>query len=395
MPRSANGAGTIRKKTVCRNGKEYTYWEARYTTGYHPGTGKQMQRSISGKTKKEVAEKLRAATASIDNGSYHEPQKMTVGAWLDIWLEEYIRDTVKPLTLASYRMQINTHIKPALGKTKLCQLTPDAVQRFYNSLKRGKDNPALSPKSIKNVHGVLHSALKKAVMLHYIPYNPTEACTLPRIEKQEVKPLDADAVTALLKAAQKDKYENLYILALFSGMRQGEILGLSWDCIDFETGSITVKQQLQRDKESREYHIVTPKNGKSRSFLAAPFIMDMLHKQKLWQMEMQLQAGQRWNNLWNLVFTDKTGRYILADGLYKHFKALVQQIGYPAARFHDLRHSFATAALQAGGDIKTVQQVLGHHTAAFTLDVYAHSTPQAQKQNADNIEKYILSVINA
>ena len=157
--KAAAGMGTIREKIVVRNGKEYTFWEARYTAGYDPGTGKQIQRSISGKTQKEVAQKLKAVIAAIDDGTYTAPCKMSVGEWLDIWSAEYL-NSVKHSTVCSYKATIRTHLKPGLGAIKLDVLDAHTVQSFYNSLE--KDTPqrkALSPKTIKSVHGVLHTAL--------------------------------------------------------------------------------------------------------------------------------------------------------------------------------------------------------------------------------------------
>ena len=172
--RAAQGSGTIRKKTVTRSGKQYTYWEARYTVGHNPGTGKQIQRSITGKTQKEVAQKLKAATAAIDAGTYTAPSKMTVGEWLDIWAKDYLGG-VKPFTVASYTGQIRNHIKPALGAVKLEALNTHTIQGFYNRLGQPqKGKPGLSPKTVKNVHGVLHKALQQAVAVGYIRFNPSE-----------------------------------------------------------------------------------------------------------------------------------------------------------------------------------------------------------------------------
>ena len=140
--KGASGAGTIRKKTVKRNGKEYTYWEARYTTGFDPGTGKQIQRSVTGKTQKEVAEKLRQITSEIDMGTYIEPSKMKLGEWLDIWAENYLGD-VKPYTIVSYKGVIRNHIKPALGNLPLEEIPPHVIQMFYNSL--GKESKGKKP----------------------------------------------------------------------------------------------------------------------------------------------------------------------------------------------------------------------------------------------------------
>ena len=159
--RGAKGGGTIRKKTVTRSGKEYTYWEARVTTGRDPGTGKQIQRSFTGKTQKEVREKMQAAAVEVNQGTYTAPQRMTVGGWMDIWAADYLGG-VKPATAGIYRGNIKNHIKPALGAVRLDQLHPHTVQGFVNGL-------GLSPASVRLAYKVLHMALEKAVELDYIP----------------------------------------------------------------------------------------------------------------------------------------------------------------------------------------------------------------------------------
>lgn len=199
MPQSKKGAagiGTIRKKTVTRNGKDYIFWGARYTVGFDPGTGKQVQKSISGKTQKEVRQKLQAATSAIAAGTYVAPCKMTLGQWLDIWKAEYLGG-VKPLTLKDYYIQIDAHIKPALGAVRLDGLEPHMIQRFYNTMSDREGNP-LSPKTIKNVHGVLHKALQQAIANGCIAQNPSSACVLPKVQKPEIKPLEPSEIALFL-----------------------------------------------------------------------------------------------------------------------------------------------------------------------------------------------------
>ena len=163
--KNAKGGGTIRKKTVTRSGKEYTYWEARVTTGRDPGTGKQIQRSFTGKTQKKVREKMQAAAVAVNDGTYTEPSRRTVGQWLDIWQRDYLGN-VKPRTNDIYRINIKNHIKPALGAVRLTELHPHTVQGFVNGL------TGLSPATVRLVHGVLHMAMEKAVDLDYLPRNP-------------------------------------------------------------------------------------------------------------------------------------------------------------------------------------------------------------------------------
>ena len=380
--RTTSGMGSIRKVTKLVKGKEYTYYEARYTEGFDPRTGKQIQRSISDKSKKVVAQKLKAALAAIDAGTYKAPCKMTVAQWLDIWVAEYL-NSVKPLTKHNYNKQVQKHLKPALGAARLETLDTHTIQRFYNSLIAS----GLSPKTVKNVHGILHCALQQAIACDYIYRNPADACKLPKVTKPEIKPLEPEEIARLLKEAEQDDYCNLFIVAMFTGMRQGELLGLAWECVDFQTGIITVKQQLQC--KDGNYFLETPKSGKNRTILPAPIVMDALRNQLERQQKEQEQAGEMWDNQFNLVFTDALGKYLVRRTVVKHFKKISQRAGISDdARFHDLRHSFAVSSLYAGDDIKTVQANLGHATAQFTLDVYGHVTQKMRQESANRMQKF-------
>ena len=398
MPRAktgkgAGGAGSIRKITTTRNGKTYTYWQGRYTEGFDPGTGKQIQRSITGKTQKEVAQKLKQVTLDIDNGVYHAPCKLTLAQWLEIWSKTYLGG-VKPRTAHIYKSDIRLHILPALGAVRLEALNAPMIQAFYNALgEPSEQNPeGLSAKTVKNVHGVLHKALQQAVLIGYLRYNPADACILPRIERKKIKPFDDAQITAFLTAIQGNRFETLFILTLFTGMREGEVLGLTWDCVDLERGVIVVNKQLQKERRGKgEYHLVTTKNGKSRQITAAPFVVDLLKKQRRLQESQKRLAGEAWENS-GLVFTNEMGHHLSAQTVYLHFKKLAGQAGFPSARFHDLRHFYAVASLQSGDDIKTVQENLGHHTAAFTLDVYGHVTEQMRRSSADRMQRFIESL---
>lgn len=241
MPRTktgkgAGGAGSIRKIATTKNGKTYTYWQGRYTEGFDPGTGKQIQRSITGKTQKEVAQKLKQVTLDIDNGVYHAPCKLTLTQWLEIWSKTYLGG-VKPRTAQIYKSDIKLHVLPAMGAVRLEALNAPMIQAFYN---------AMGESSEQNPEG--------------------------------------------------------------------------------------------------------------------------------------------------LVFTNEFGTHLTKPTVYREYKRIVAAIGCPDARFHDLRHSYAVAAIRAGDDIKTVQGNLGHATAAFTLDVYGHVTDQMKRESADRMERFIRTV---
>ena len=390
--KSAAGTGTIRKKTVTRNGKEYQFWEARYTAGYDPGTGKQIQRSITGKTQKEVAQKLKAVTTAIDDGTYTAPSKMTVGQWLDIWTAEYL-GAVKPRTVDSYKTIVKTHLKPGLGAIKLESLAAHTIQNFYNNLSAAtKDRDALSPKSVKNVHGILHKALAQAVANGYIRFNPTDPCVLPKIIKKELKPLDEAHIAAFLRAIKGHRFEYLFMITIFTGMREGEVLGLQWDCVDLEKCRITINKQLQKVRGSGGEYILAPtKNGKGRTIAIAPSVVSALQHVRMQQLENRLRYGECYEKN-GFVFTDELGRHLKHQTVYLDFKRIMVEIGSPDTRFHDLRHSYAVASIKSGDDIKTVQENLGHATAAFTLDVYGHVTDQMKQASAARMEQFIKSV---
>ena len=400
MPRTktgkgAGGAGSIRKIATTKNGKTYPYWQGRYTEGFDPGTGKQIQRSITGKTQKEVAQKLRQITASLDDGTYKAPCKLTVGEWLDIWTQDYLGG-VKASTAYLYKKNVELYIVPHLGNIKLEALNTHTVQHFYNQLVSPTD-PAVNPlsaKTVKNIHGVFHKAMQQAVLIGYLRYNPADACILPRIERKKIKPFDDAQITAFLTAIQGNRFETLFILTLFTGMREGEVLGLTWDCIDFHTGIISVEKQMQlhQDKGSKGYELVSPKNGRSRTIAAAQTVLARLQQQCRWQMQQKLLLGSDWQNPEGLVFTNEFGTHLTKPTVYREYKRIVAAIGCPDARFHDLRHSYAVAAIRAGDDIKTVQGNLGHATAAFTLDVYGHVTDQMKRESADRMERFIRTV---
>lgn len=394
MAKRANGDGSVRKVTRTTGGRKYEYWEARYIAGADPGTGKLIRRSITGKAQKEVVQKLKAATAAIDNGTYIAPNKQTLGQWLGIWQKTYLGD-VKPRTREIYGDDIRLHILPALGAVRLEALTTHQIQQFYNDLgKPSKTRAAgLSPKTIKNIHGIMHKALSQAVENGYLRFNPSAACKLPRTEKRELTPLDDAQMSAFLRAIHGARFEALLTVALFTGMREGEVLGLTWDNVDFNAGTITISKQalLHARDAGGGFQLGSTKNSKSRTITPAPSVMSVLKKHKSAQAALRLRAGNIWENA-ELVFTDEIGRPLTKSTVYRAFKKAAAEIGRPDARFHDLRHSYAVASIRAGDDIKTLQSNLGHATAAFTLDQYGHTTDQMKQESAARMENFIKTI---
>lgn len=381
MPRkrAAKGSGTVRKRTDGR-------WEAKAPLGIDPGSGKTKYKYFYARTEEEAARWLRKTTAAIDEGVYTEPSKLTLGGWLDIWLEEYTAH-LKESTRSLYKLRVDKTIKPALGALKLKSVTTVAIQKFYNELQKGEK--PLAPKSVRNIHGVLHKALQQAVEVEYIKANPSSACKLPRVEKPEIKPLADDDMTRFLEAIQGHPYERPLTVDIFTGMRQGELIGLTWDCVDFQRGTIHLYRQLQ--KIDGVWKFTSLKNNKTRTITPAQFVMNTLREQKKEQAAWRLLAGPAWAG-GDFVFTNQLGEHLKKQTIYTNFKKVVAGLGLPETRFHDLRHSYAVASLQSGDDVKTVQENLGHHTAAFTLDVYGHVTEQMKKESAARMDAFIAGI---
>ncbi len=385
--RAAQGSGTIRQRPDGR-------WEARFTVGRDPGTGKQIQRSVYGSTQKEVRQKLAQAVAEVDNGTYQAPSKMTVGQWLDIWQKDYLGG-VKPFTAQGYEKNVRVYIKPALGAIKLDALNAHTVQKFINDMgKPHEDKPPLLPKTVRNAHGVLHKALQQAVKVGYIRFNPADACELPRLERKEINPLDSDAMAAFMRAIGGHRFEAIYLTMLFTGMRRGEAFGLLWDCVDLDKGTIRIDRQLQNiPGRPGEFRLISTKNGKGRTITAAPFVVELLKKHRARQLRDRLKSGPLWQDH-GYVFCNEVGEHLSPSTVYHNYKEIVASIGLPDLRLHDLRHSYAVASLRAGDDVKTVQSNMGHHTAAFTLDVYGHVTEEMKRASADRMEAYIKGIAN-
>ncbi|MGN9097703.1 tyrosine-type recombinase/integrase [Flintibacter porci] len=388
--RNAQGAGSIRQRA---DGT----WEARYTVGRDPGTGKQLRKSVYGKTQKEVRQKLSQAVAALDNGDYFQPSKMTLSRWVEIWLQEYTGDK-KYLTVKHYKAQCKTHIVPSLGAVKLSELAPPQIQAFYNGLQRD----GLAAKSVRNIHGILTKCLSTAVQVGYLRSNPASMVMLPKIEKKEIHPLTDEQVKDFLRVSAGDEYEILLKVILFTGLRESEAIGLTWDCIDFKAGAVKVCKQLQKRPLSDGGFTFAPlKNDKSRSLRPAHFVLDLLERRKREQAAQRLKAGELWEG-WHtaeeqksaLVFTTATGGNLSPQTVYNHYKRLAVKIGAPDSRVHDLRHTFAVLSLQNGDDVKTVQGNLGHATAAFTLDVYGHVSERMKEDSAARMEEYIKGLVN-
>lgn len=410
MARRAKGTGTLHKRVITRNGKPYEYWEAQVTIGYDSGTGKQKRKTFTGATQKEVREKMQKAAVAVNENDYFEPSKITLAQWLDMWIAEYSADW-KYNTKVKYKTVCETHLKPSLGAVKLSKLSTPLIQSFYNELgktgkvtehkmKDGKKEirqEPLSPKSIRLVHGVLSKALNTAVKVGYIKNNAAERCTTPKLEKKEIVPLTDEQIKAFVSACDSEALGRIYKLILFTGLREGEALGLTWDCVDFSNGILKINKQLQR--QDGENVLVPVKNSKTRYLTVPDFVMQLLKEER----KLQMANRMKYNTIWEgwqseeerqtaLVFLKENGESVSSAALRERYKHIVRAIGVPNSRVHDLRHTYAVLSLQNGDDIKTVQDNLGHATASFTLDVYGHVSEKMREDSAARMQNYIESI---
>lgn len=372
--RRANGEGNIRKR---KDGR----WEGRYTAGRNPATGKAIYKNVLGKTQAEVKEKLKKAIEEAKGLDVAKAESYTVGQWMDVWYEYYAKIKVRPSSHKTYEGYIKNHIKPSIGNIPLTKLTTLDLQRLYQKLLtegrvdrlEAKNQPkGLSSKTVRNINQVISSAMQLAIQQHLIAQNPTDGCALPKTEHREMQTLSADQLAAFLLEAKHSGVFEMYYIELATGLRRGELLGLKWEDIDFSNQTLRVRRQVGRiNGEVREAPLKT-KNA-YRTISLGTDAVGVLKQQR----EKQPSSAY--------VFPGPTGGPIAPDSVLHMLHRVLDRAGLPEIRFHDLRHTFATLALQNGVDVKTVSGMLGHFSAGFTLDTYAHVTTAAQKKAAETM----------
>ena len=387
--KNGSGEGNIRKR---RPG----LWEARYTSGRDSQTGKQIQKSVYGKTREEVSKKLTEIKSCIDKGDYTEPSKLTIGEWVSRWLESYARMSLKASTFENYSILARVHIIPEIGKIPISQIRTADLQDFYNrKFREGKvivkggitERSALSVSTVKHIHYIIHAAFKQAKIERLIPVNPDDACVLPRDEKRKVNALPFNILATFLEEAAKGSHYAMLYLDLSTGLRRGELLGLKWADIGFENKCLTVSRQLVRT--NKQLNFTTLKTDLSNRTMRIPdSAVEVLLEHRSIQDEMRKSTGAIWNDN-DLVFCNELGNPLDPSGVYHYYKRLTKRLGLDESRFHDLRHTFATIALQSGVDIKTIQESLGHYSPAFTLQVYGHVTKHMQDSAAQKVDTFL------
>ena len=377
----ANGEGNLRKR---KDGR----WEGRYTAGYDPYTGKRIVKNVLGKTQAEARDKLKKA---IEESSLLDisRESYTVASWLRTWYKLYAQPNIRTSTANRYELMIEKYTVPRIGSIKLSKLTARDLQRLYKALlDHGRisgtetQGPGLSTTTVHSLHLMLHSAFKQAVKERLLLRNPTEDCIAPKIRKVEMKILEPEQIHRYLLAAENHNALPMFYLELVSGLRKGELVALRWDDVDTERNTVSVSKQLVRNPDGT-LELTQPKTETSIREVSIPQEAVDLLKQ-----EHALHPDNPY-----LFPSAKTGEMYHPDSVVNLHKKILREAGIPHIRFHDLRHTFATMALQSGVDIKTVSAMLGHYDAGFTLKTYTHATRQKQEEAAQTMGSFMAQVL--
>lgn len=379
--RNAAGGGSIRQRGDGR-------WEARFT--YHDALGQPRRRSVYAATQRECREKLTAILRDIDAGQFRETRRYTVAQWLEEWLSVHC-DRLKPLTVSTYRTKIENWILPYLGAVPIAALTPLTVQRYYATVRAKSTGEPLSAKSLASLHGLLHKAFRQATVSGLLPTNPFDDVELPRVQRPDLHPLMDDDVRRFLEALKGDRLEPLFTLILFSGLRISEAIALRWADVDLDAGLIAVHRQIQKNPEGGYLFSETTKSGRPRTVTIPASICTVLKRHRAQQAELRLSTGPLWEDT-GLVFTDESGSFLKHSTLRHRFKKIVTQLDLSQVRIHDLRHSYAIAALQAGDSVRVIQEQLGHASPVTTMSTYMEISSELRKASQERMEAFFQEV---
>lgn len=393
--RRGNNEGMIRDRADGRK-------EARVTVGYDPETGKPKFQYFYGQTRQEVSEKMTKALHEMNIGARLDASKVTLGEWLERWLHDYMKLILRPTAYQVYEVNLRLHVKPYVSHITLKALQAADLQRLFNNLLKDgraatewdKDaNPGLSLETVSKIRTIVKSALKQAVDNDLIIKNPTSATRLPLAERKEVIPFTEEEAEQFLSAARSNRIFAGYYLDMFAGLRRGEMLGLKWDDIDFKAGNFEIKRELVsfKDEKTGKYILdfQPPKTAKSRRTI--PMTEDMvkvLKSHRARQAEERLFYGAAYHDE-NLVFCTEDGHRIWPRNFNRQYACLLKSAGIAYKKPHTMRHTCASLLLEAGEELKNVQEILGHSKIAVTADIYAHVLEKTKKKALDKLNGII------
>lgn len=371
--------------SVCkRNG----IYQIRYDLPPGPdGKRRQKQLSCKGMNKKQAEEKLRQILGELYMGTYAEPTNMTLSEYLKQWLEHKAAyQNLSPTTLEGYEQYLTRQIEPRIGYIRLDKLRPAMLQHFYDELLRSGrvDGGALSAKTVRNIHGMIHSALARAVRLQMIFINPADAVEQPRYRRPDIQTADAESIGKLLAAIERSKYRMPIYIALGTGCRLGEVLGLRWDDLDPIRHTLTIQRSIAQVKG--RVFAKPPKNGKPRVVLLDESQVQRLLEHRRYQercaSENPIYRDEGW------ICADVDGTVLTPGGLDRGYGRMAKAVGVTCT-MHGLRHTHATELILAGVPAKIVSERLGHSTTQITQDIYTHVMPHHQAPVIDVVHRLL------
>ena len=373
--RRKKGEGSVRQRNDGR-------WEGRVVIGYDE-KGLPRTKNVLAKTKRECQEKLKQLRETVTGPRTEKVRpEMPFGEWLDFWYQNYVKLQIRPTTQANYEAKIYQHIIPELGKIPLNQLAQKDLQQFYARMKTGgrlirteQFGKGLSDSMVRGLHAACRSALEKAVQEELIRTNPAVGCKLPPKRGREMQVLGREELQRFLIQAQAEGYYELFLLDLCTGLRRGELLALQWDDLDFKTGTLTVNKQVYEVRGQLQVSI--PKTRASiRRLVLPPGVVEVLRA--YWETV---------DSRWMFPSPVKEDMPMTPGAVRRRLQIILERAGCKRIRFHDLRHTFATLSLENGMDVKTLSAMLGHVSAATTLDIYTHVTGDMQTEAAAKIDR--------
>lgn len=372
------GDGLVRKRSDGR-------WEGRIVVG-HKDDGSPIFRSVFARTQKDLMAKLHQSIETYRNVELTEDSNLTLGEWLDKWLDEQMRFAVRESTLDGYRRHCNNYIKPRLGDKRIGSVTTADVQRMYNDLREnGRLNESyekgysLSDSVVRSIHMMLHQAMDAAVAAHIIVKNPTAGTVIPKAKHAPKQILTEAQLEKFLDVVKQDPvWSDFFYTELTTGMRRGEICGLRWDDFDERTGRLRIRRSVTNRKGGGVKVGETKTEKGTRSIQLPPSTVEILKDRKK-------KSYSDW------IFHNPTVPELplSPETAYNRLKTLLRYAELPSIRFHDLRHTFATHALTSGVDAKTLSRILGHTNASFTLDTYTHVTTDMQQKASGIVENFL------
>jgi len=367
----AAGEGTLRQRPDGR-------WEWRTPPSFP------VKKSLYAWRQEDVLKKRDEFLKDFEQGLDLDAKKLTVAEYLDLWLEEAVEGSVWYTTFRDHKRNVRLHLKPAIGRIRLKDLTRMHVQRFINQ----KVKEGYAPRTVRYAHTTLSKALTQAVDWDLVPKNVASRAKLPKQKRKKRETLSAENVGAFFSAASEDRFGALYVLAVTSGLRPGELLALKWEDVDLEAGALSVRSSVSEDEGGPVIREET-KTSAGRRLELLPVAVEALKKHRLRQNEERLRYQGLWRDL-GLIFPSTTGTIMRRNNLHRRsYKPLLKKAGLPDIRLYDLRHTFATLMFENKEQLKLVSEMLGHASVRQTADTYTHVSPTMHREAAMRLNDFL------